>query len=253
MNIETSCSYSPIRSKCFSMDMYILHTYLCHAIQLISFFCREYHEFENVPMANSWIKYNSPDVEKLYGLYRNGKSIWMESAFYDTLFFQNSGIKSRIMENFRLKDTFIDLAKRTMEKLGLKKKHVPVGVHVRKGDLVKLERVKNMSPVTPDFYLNAMKKLRKKFGSKVVFLLITDNIQWCQENLLSKRKNIKLVTDPSRPEIESIGHDLAIMSLCDYSIISRGTFSLWVKHFSKGGAIAPNLPSYYGMFERMSE
>ena len=129
-----------------------------------------------------------------------------------------------------------------------KKKYIPVGVHVRRDDYVKYEVARNMSLIQPDYYINSVKKLKKKLGSKAVFLLITDDIPWCQENLLPKSKDLILVSDPSRPKKEGIGHDLAIMSLCQYSIISRGTFSLWASFFAKGKSITPYVPKYHSMF-----
>ena len=121
---------------------------------------------------------------------------------------------------------------------------------MRRDDHIKFEIAHNMSLIQPDYYINAVKKLKNKLGSKAVFLLITDDIPWCQENLLPKSKDLILVSDPSRPEKEGIGHDLAIMTLCQYSIISRGTFSIWASFFAKGNSIAPYLPKYQSMFSQ---
>jgi hypothetical protein len=38
----------------------------------------------------------------------------------------------------------------------------------------------------------------------------------------------------------SIGHDLAVMSLCNHTIISHGTFSFWIGFLAGGKVISPN-------------
>jgi galactoside 2-L-fucosyltransferase 1/2 len=38
----------------------------------------------------------------------------------------------------------------------------------------------------------------------------------------------------------SVGHDLAVMSLCNHTIISHGTFSFWAGFLAGGSVISPN-------------
>ena len=117
-------------------------------------------------------------------------------------------------------------------------------MHVRKGDYEDYERSKNLPVTQASFYVNAMNSFKENLGSKVVFLLITDDIKWCQNNL-PDRKDLLLVSDPDMSMTDSIGHDLAIMSLCQHSIVSRGTFSRWAKFLAQGKSISPRFsPSY---------
>ena len=43
----------------------------------------------------------------------------------------------------------------------------------------------------------------------------------------------------------SIGHDLALMSLCNHTIISHGTFSYWAGYFAGGLVVRPEHFSTY--------
>merc|ERR1712062_156743 len=58
---------------------------------------------------------------------------------------------------------------------------------------------------------------------------------------LSKKTNMEICLMPIIPKL----HDLALLINCNHTIVSRGTFSLWVAHLAGGeyyteyGAIVP--------------
>ena len=37
-----------------------------------------------------------------------------------------------------------------------------------------------------------------------------------------------------------MGHDLAVMSLCNHTIVSKGTFSFWMGFLSGGNVVRPD-------------
>ena len=95
---------------------------------------------------------------------------------------------------------------------------------------------------------------RSKYGSKIIFVLITDDLDWCEEHLIYHRKieDLYIVSKPWKAEIDGIGHDLAIMSKCDHAILSRGTFSFWVGFLAGGSVILPcHLPQYRADIDNM--
>ena len=51
----------------------------------------------------------------------------------------------------------------------------------------------------------------------------------------------------------SIGHDLALMSLCNHTIISHGTFSYWSGYFAGGSVIRPEHFVKYRLYSRVSD
>ena len=126
-----------------------------------------------------------------------------------------------------------------LKRLIKKKNYIPVGIHVRKGDYIQYEKSLNIPNVLPEFYVKSMNQFKTNLGKKVAFILITDDIQWCKENIPS-RKDLFIATDQSLTNNDSIGHDLAIMSLCQHSIVSRGTFSRWAKFLAGGKSISPH-------------
>merc|ERR1711997_448620 len=94
---------------------------------------------------------------------------------------------------------------------------VLVGIHVRRGDHVSYEIEKGLPVLKASYFLEAMEKYRTHFGNKVIFILVSDDIQWCKE-ALSKRNRIEdlyFASDPSHTMEDGIGHDLAVMSQCN--------------------------------------
>lgn len=95
---------------------------------------------------------------------------------------------------------------------------------------------------------------RSKYGSRVIFVLITDDLDWCEKHLTGRRKieDLYIVSKPLTAGIDGIGHDLAVMSMCDHSILSRGTFSFWAGFLAGGSVILPcHIPQYRADFDNI--
>ena len=100
-----------------------------------------------------------------------------------------------------------------------------------------------------------MELCREHFGSgKVTFLIISDDIQWCKKHLYKKKvKDVyfvsKDISDTTKIDwslledndakkmalIDSTGHDLAVMSMSNHTILSRGSFSYYSSIFAGSG------------------
>ena len=65
-------------------------------------------------MPKLWIKYSSPNMDQLYANFNRGKLIWMESAKNNLLYLKDPKVKSQLLENFRLKEEYIEMAKKTI-------------------------------------------------------------------------------------------------------------------------------------------
>ena len=73
----------------------------------------------------------------------------------------------------------------------------------------------------------------------LIFVIISDNVDWCKMHIKKKHKNVFVVSNPKLETIDGIGHDLAIMSKCNHTIISRGSFSYFSSIFAGGSKILP--------------
>ncbi len=94
----------------------------------------------------------------------------------------------------------------------------------------------------------------------VIFVLISDDPKWATDNLAPRNKlgDLYIVNRASMTKIErygqirannahlltinlfsSVGHDLALMSLCNHTVISYGTFSFWSGFLAGGTVIKP--------------
>jgi hypothetical protein len=87
-------------------------------------------------------------------------------------------------------------------------------LHVRRGDFVSLQNYHTLQTV--DYY----KKSIEIIGEDKYYLIFSDDIKWCEENL-SFIKN-KIFISENHDYV-----DLYLMSLCKNNIIANSTFSWW--------------------------
>ncbi len=88
-------------------------------------------------------------------------------------------------------------------------------IHVRRGDFLKHP---NHHPVqNMNYFLKAIKQMPKDS----VFLIFSDDIQWCKQNFPDLSEKFKFIEGHKDYE------DLYIMSKCKNNIICNSTFSWW--------------------------
>jgi galactoside 2-L-fucosyltransferase 1/2 len=64
-----------------------------------------------------------------------------------------------------------------------------------------------------------MQWYREKFAEKLIFLIVSDEPEWCRENLLD---NDDVVMATKSPE-----HDFALLAMSNHTIIDYGSFGFW--------------------------
>ena len=119
---------------------------------------------------------------------------------------------------------------------------VRVGIHVRRADHLD-PYFQNYGYTTPDaaYFIKAMLYFRDKFDS-VQFVVCSDDIGWCRENIIGD--------DVVYSRTNSAMVDLAILSLCDHTIMSVGSFGWWGAWLTNGTTIYYNKwPKEFSLLE----
>ena len=88
-------------------------------------------------------------------------------------------------------------------------------IHVRRGDYL------NYPDVHPTLSLDYYKQAISHFDHDVTFLVFSDDINWCKENLHLLNNNLVYI------EGNTDFQDLYLMSICKNNIICNSTFSWW--------------------------
>lgn len=113
-----------------------------------------------------------------------------------------------------------------------------VGIHVRQTDYIKyLKNVYGGTPATKDYFYKAMKYFEEKYKT-VVFVVTSDNIKWCLENL-NVGSQVFFTSGRNSPEL-----DLVILSLCNHTIIDYGTYGVWAAVYAGGETVFYNETKY---------
>jgi len=88
-------------------------------------------------------------------------------------------------------------------------------IHIRRGDYLNFPDIHPTQPI--EYYRNSI----LKFDSNTNFLIFSDDIEWCKNNLSNVFGNFTFI------EGNTDYQDLYLMSLCNNNIICNSTFSWW--------------------------
>ena len=113
---------------------------------------------------------------------------------------------------------------------------VRVGVHIRRGDMLTKEKADFGYTVADKEYVEtAMKYFRDKY-SKIVFIVVSENHNWFKEEFGESEEIYDVVlSKESKPAV-----DMAILSLCNHTIITVGSFGWWGAWLANGTTIYYN-------------
>lgn len=95
-----------------------------------------------------------------------------------------------------------------------------VALHVRRGDF--LENSKFVCLGKTDYYQQAIRYIYKEVSSPL-FIVLSDDIEWCKKNLDLKENSIFVDWNKA----EKSFRDMQIMSICKHCIIANSSFSWW--------------------------
>lgn len=102
-----------------------------------------------------------------------------------------------------------------------------VSIHVRRGDYLQLSHFHTV--LSLDYY----KKAVTHFDDTSLFLVFSDDIEWCKNNFDDLDvKNIYFVENVPTTHVPSEIFELFLMSLCDHNIMANSSFSAWAAYLN---------------------
>ena len=104
----------------------------------------------------------------------------------------------------------------------------------RRGDHLSFERVYNLPHITKAYLSPAMDLYRNRFADPVIFLYVSDDQEWVRSHMAKDRDLLVASSGALVPEMAT-GEDLALLSLTDHVITTRGTFSKWAAQLATCG------------------
>ena len=141
-------------------------------------------------------------------------------------YFQN--VSHTVRNAFTIKQVYLDSAKSFL-KANTPEVKTLVGIHIRRGDFLSEKDIKRGKCVADKHYIKKAMDYFKKLYTDCVFVVASDDIPWCRENIVGDHVVFSGFKEPII--------DLAILSLCDHVIISVGTFSWWAGWLSGGKVV----------------
>ncbi len=97
-----------------------------------------------------------------------------------------------------------------------------IGIHVRRTDMTKPKRLLNGFN-TPMERITARRWLFfKKRYTDSVFVVVSDDLGWAKKNIEGSRSDAFVLESKGSPVV-----DMAILGMCNHSIMSVGTFGWW--------------------------
>ena len=139
-------------------------------------------------------------------------------------------IRSTVLREFTFKQSVKDSAANLLKKhstvMGNKTR---VGIHVRRGDFLTASLAQMGYHTAPASYVRkAMDHMREKHGD-VVFILVTDDINWCRD-MFKAPDNV--IADRA-----SAGVHMAVLASCDHVIMTVGTYGWWGAYLAGGDVV----------------
>ncbi|XP_012588948.1 PREDICTED: galactoside 2-alpha-L-fucosyltransferase 2-like [Condylura cristata] len=109
-----------------------------------------------------------------------------------------------------------------------------VGVHVRRGDYVRVMPSVWKGVVADRGYLRrALGWFRARYRSPV-FVVTSDDMAWCRQNIDRSLGDVVLAGSGRQ---RSPARDFALLAQCNHSVITVGTFGIWAAYLAGGRTV----------------
>ncbi len=197
--------------------------------------CRLYINPNIIKLLNRYFEINLPDLLTESELNRTLpiQRIYTHCTYFPQLFQPNTSqhieiggfwqvqkhfIKQRdqIREQLRFKETVLHPVKKFLETAMKNRTLTLVGIHIRRGDFLKIRRKTS----SDKFIFDAMGYFRRKYNW-TKFIIASDDKTYCRK-VFGKTTNTFLT-----PNSFTAVQDMALLTLCHHVIITVGTYGWW--------------------------
>ncbi len=210
-------------------------------------------DFEEIPLKKIrkyiWItgnKYIDDPIIRRFRLFE--KNVWRDNGIikdfnklpndiYLDGYFGNpdylKGLHKILQKEIRLRDT-----KPIKEILKSVKSSNSVSIHVRRGDLLKLEN----SYILPlNYYKQAIKIITKKIKNPKYYIF-SDDINWC-------KKKFNFLKNTCFVEGYDVTQDFELMKNCKHNILANSSLSWWVGYLNSNRNSIIIAPKHFGVWK----
>ncbi len=153
---------------------------------------------------------------------RTGKipSVYMDGYWQSENYFKD--IDKKIRAEFTFVDKFNNETRRLAGQID--PNNSAVSVHIRRGDYLASEAMKNFLGVcSVEYYKKAFELIEAKVGSPFYYVF-SDDPDWVTEHIIGERKDMAPVF---HNRSEDSWQDMYLMSCCKHHIIANSSFSWW--------------------------
>lgn len=167
--------------------------------------------------------------------YRHIEGEYVSLGGYPCSFTFYHHIKDEILREFTFHDFVKEESNAYLEKVRGDRKNVTfVGIHVRRGDYVHVMPNTWKGVVADKGYLQkAMDYFRQKYENSI-FVVTSNGMDWCKENINNSLGDVHFAGDGQE---SSPGRDFALLAHCNHTIMTIGTFGIWVGYLVGGETI----------------
>ncbi|XP_030155564.1 galactoside alpha-(1,2)-fucosyltransferase 1 [Lynx canadensis] len=109
-----------------------------------------------------------------------------------------------------------------------------VGVHVRRGDYLRVMPHRWKGVVGDRAYLRQAMDWFRARHEDPVFVVTSNGMEWCRENMDTSRGDVIFAGDGQEG---SPGRDFALLTQCNHTIMTIGTFGFWAAYLTGGDTV----------------
>lgn len=195
---------------------------------------------ENTPEVILYSQYDTEQLIEIYKRYTGNIIVNKYAIFLDPVIKNMDEVKKELQYNKEWIDysykTFKEIKSTYLDRIQIDVGNIIfVGIHVRRTDYISyLRRAEKRDGVGADYFKTAIQYFRdnkSKFGTPI-FVVVSDEKDWVQHHLVADDVFIAASGD-----LEYATSDLALLSLCNHSIIDYGTYGLWGAVYSGGHVV----------------